>query len=490
MVELDRPANAAPRQHFERTSGRRSQRASNGLLSTIAQRLKGAVLKGVVAALLVGAGAGCATATRTHPVATQPAVTVQQVRAQYDTISAKTMAKLMESLEETRPHAKHLWRDTPPFNADGTLNGYIEIPRGELTKHEFDIASNQRAVDRQLPAELVGYPINYGYVPQTISYDGDPFDVLVLGPPLPGGTFVKGKIVGLMYMDDEKGPDMKVVISPVDAKGKPLYRLTTEEKARVGGWFDGYKRWEAHLGKWARVTGWGDAGEGKRFVDRTHGFFQDGLKQAPEIEQLHEQAILPRPMRVLITGFEPWGGRTENMSGEVVRRLTSTSMTGVSLETMVLPVEFERAAELAIAEIDRFQPDLVLALGESPGLKKLEIERYAENRDNDGTILAGGRDRIDTVFDMNELHRLTDRGTDALEVVVNGSPGVFVCNDLFYRLLAHFGDRGPKILFAHVPALADRTLDDVSHAVDSMLKSAVRIMQEREVASSVDALIG
>jgi pyroglutamyl-peptidase len=290
---------------------------------------------------------------------------------------------------------------------------------------------------------------------------------------------VKGKIVGIMYFDDEKGHDMKVVISPVDAKGKPLYRLTTEDKARVGAWFNGYKQWEAHRGKWSRVNGWGDASEGKRFVDRTHGFFEEGIDRAPDVKALRDQAAIDhRPLRVLVTGFDPWGGRTQNMSGEVAKMMTRTSITGVSLETLILPVEFERAAELASRTIDSFRPDLVIALGESPGMNKLELERYAENKDNDGTIFANGRQRIDTSFNMAELTRRTDAGTDALEVVLNGSPGVFVCNDLFYRLLSKYNGDGPKILFAHLPAFADRTLADVSHAVESMLKSAVGIVRE------------
>jgi inorganic pyrophosphatase len=74
--------------------------------------------------------------------------------------------------------------------------------------------------------DVGGYPINYGFVPQTISYDGDPFDILVLGPALPGGEIVRGIIVGLMYMADEKGLDSKVVASPITPDGRARYELT------------------------------------------------------------------------------------------------------------------------------------------------------------------------------------------------------------------------------------------------------------------------
>ena len=55
--------------------------------------------------------------------------------------------------------------------------------------------SNERAIDRLIAPKVGGYPVNYGFVPQTISYDGDPFDILVLGPPLAGGSLVRGIIV-------------------------------------------------------------------------------------------------------------------------------------------------------------------------------------------------------------------------------------------------------------------------------------------------------
>ena len=93
------------------------------------------------------------------------------------------------------------------------LNAYIEIPLGGRQKFEFNMAKNAPALDRTIPEKIGGYPVNYGIVPQTISYDGDPFDVLVLGPAIPRGQLVKGAIVGLMHMEDETGLDSKVVIS-------------------------------------------------------------------------------------------------------------------------------------------------------------------------------------------------------------------------------------------------------------------------------------
>ena len=104
-----------------------------------------------------------------------------------DSLPATAAAQLAKSLEAARAHSRHVWRDTPPTNNDGTVNAYIEISRGDRRKWELDMRANARAIDRMIPESVGGYPVNYGFVPQTVSYDGDPFDALILGPPIEGG---------------------------------------------------------------------------------------------------------------------------------------------------------------------------------------------------------------------------------------------------------------------------------------------------------------
>ena len=166
---------------------------------------------------------------------------------------------------------EHPWRDIAPLNADGTANGYIEISRGESTKWEFRIPLNAREVDRMIPTELGGYPINYGFLPQTVSYDGDPADVLVTGPPIEGGAIVKGRILALMMMVDSGDIDSKVVITRLDANGEPMHPLTEEDKRRMTQFFDTYKK---HEGKVTKITGWGDGHAARQFLEHTHGFYQ------------------------------------------------------------------------------------------------------------------------------------------------------------------------------------------------------------------------
>jgi inorganic pyrophosphatase len=198
---------------------------------------------------------------------------VQSVQYAPETLPAKASQRLDSSLGAARPHAKHVWRDTPPINADGTINGYIEIAKGDRQKWEFDIATNKRFIDRVMPESLGGYPFNYGFVPQTISYDTDPFDILVLGPPIDGGSVVRGLPVGVMFMEDEKGLDSKVVITRVDDRGGPLHQLTPAIEKEVGSFFNRYKEHEKDKGAFSKVPGWGSREEGLALVRLTHAFF-------------------------------------------------------------------------------------------------------------------------------------------------------------------------------------------------------------------------
>jgi inorganic pyrophosphatase len=188
-------------------------------------------------------------------------------------LPASATTQLAKSLADSKAHAKHVWRDTPPFNEDGTVNAYIEISRGDRQKWEFNMGANERAIDRIMPKTIGGYPVNYGFVPQTVSYDGDPFDALVLGPPIPGGRVVRGAIVGVMFMEDEKGPDAKVVLSLTRPGGQLRHQLTARDRRDIADYFRRYKRHEP--GKFSKVPGWGPLAEGRAYVETTHAFFHE-----------------------------------------------------------------------------------------------------------------------------------------------------------------------------------------------------------------------
>jgi inorganic pyrophosphatase len=193
-------------------------------------------------------------------------------------LPAHAAAALDASLGAAAPRASHLWRDHAPINPDGTVNAYIEIARGDRRKWEFDMGEHRRVIDRMIPADVGGYPVNYGFVPQTVSYDGDPFDALVLGPTIEGGSLVRGVIVGLMKMEDEKGLDSKVVLSRIGGDGRPLHGLTPAIQQEIGDYFQRYKRHES--GAFSRVPGWGSTTDGLAFVTITNAFFRECRRRA------------------------------------------------------------------------------------------------------------------------------------------------------------------------------------------------------------------
>jgi inorganic pyrophosphatase len=154
-------------------------------------------------------------------------------------------------------------RDVP-----NDFNVIIEIPaHGEPIKYEVDKDTGAMFVDRFMSTAM-HYPCNYGYVPHTLSDDGDPVDVLVITPiPLLTGVVVRCRPVGMLKMQDEAGDDAKVLAVPVD-KLTSLYRdiesprdLPEMVLSQISHFFEHYKDLEA--GKWVKVQGWVGAEEAK-----------------------------------------------------------------------------------------------------------------------------------------------------------------------------------------------------------------------------------
>ena len=144
------------------------------------------------------------------------------------------------------------------------INVIIEIPlRGDPVKYEVDKDAGVMFVDRFMNTAM-HYPCNYGYVPHTLSDDGDPVDVLVVTPvPLITGSVVRCRPVGMLKMRDEKGGDNKVMAVPHD-KLCSMYRevkrpadLPAMLLAQIQHFFEHYKDLEPN--KWVKVEGWEDA---------------------------------------------------------------------------------------------------------------------------------------------------------------------------------------------------------------------------------------
>ena len=150
---------------------------------------------------------------------------------------------------------------SPGRNVPDSFNVIIEIPmNADPVKYEVDKESGAIFVDRFMSTSM-HYPTNYGYVPRTISGDGDPVDVLVITPvPLIPGVVVTCRPIGILKMEDEAGMDGKVLAVPTD---KILSIYTQWQKPEdlnpmrlntIAHFFEHYKDLEP--GKWVKILGW------------------------------------------------------------------------------------------------------------------------------------------------------------------------------------------------------------------------------------------
>ncbi|TXH36075.1 MAG: inorganic diphosphatase [Rhodospirillaceae bacterium] len=156
-------------------------------------------------------------------------------------------------------------------NAPYDVNVVIEIPLGgNPVKYELDKESGAIYVDRFLYTAMY-YPGNYGFIPHTLSNDGDPCDVIVLGPtPVVPGAVLRARPVGALIMEDEAGIDEKIIAVPVD-KLHPFYTdvrsyrdLPEILREQVAHFFTHYK--DLEKGKWVKVSRWADVDESLELI--------------------------------------------------------------------------------------------------------------------------------------------------------------------------------------------------------------------------------
>ena len=162
-------------------------------------------------------------------------------------------------------------------NWPSEVNVIIEIPaHSDPVKYEVDKDSGAMFVDRFMTTAM-HYPCNYGYIPHTLSSDGDPVDVLVLAPyPLITGSVVRVRPVGVLLMTDQAGDDPKVLAVPVKELSSDYDHVHTHEDLpatlidQIAHFFEHYK--ELDEGKWARVEGWRGVASAKQEI--TDGILQ------------------------------------------------------------------------------------------------------------------------------------------------------------------------------------------------------------------------
>ena len=190
-------------------------------------------------------------------------------------------------------------------------------------------------------------------------------------------------------------------------------------------------------------------------------------------------------MRILLTGFEPFGKATLNPSGEIVKQIS-----GENIVTAVLPVAYAQSAERLLQLIAEHNPDVVICLGQAEGRTQITPERIAINLDdarladnqgvmrNDVPIIAGGPVAYESTLPVKEIVKaINDAGVPA---AVSLSAGAFLCNHVFYLAQDYFKETNVRSGFVHVPLMDEQgpefpglptmPLDQMVKAIRTMLE--------------------
>ena len=160
---------------------------------------------------------------------------------------------------------------SPGKDVPNDVNVIIEIPaHADPVKYEVDKDSGTLMVDRFMSTAMV-YPCNYGFIPQTLSEDGDPVDVLVVTPvPIVYGAVIRSRPIGMLQMTDEAGVDAKILAVPVSKMCQHYENIQKAEDLprplldSIAHFFEHYK--DLEKGKWVKVEDWVDAAAAKKEI--------------------------------------------------------------------------------------------------------------------------------------------------------------------------------------------------------------------------------
>ena len=173
--------------------------------------------------------------------------------------------------------------------------------------------------------------------------------------------------------------------------------------------------------------------------------------------------------KVLISGFKPFGGATLNPSELLVNVLERDQIPGVELFTVILPVEFDRSAEILLEKVKQIHPDLVIAFGQAEGRTAINPEKFAINLDDARIPDNSGDERKDVVIDKNGSDSYVT--TLPIEMMVDAmkreghpaeislSAGAFVCNHIFYKLQKTLSGSNIRSGFVHLPLVTEQSTE-------------------------------
>ncbi|MCK4260250.1 MAG: pyroglutamyl-peptidase I [Halanaerobiales bacterium] len=195
--------------------------------------------------------------------------------------------------------------------------------------------------------------------------------------------------------------------------------------------------------------------------------------------------------KVLLSGFEPFGGETINPSLELIHRLKDESWDGLEVHLVQLPVVFGDSVEKLKEAITEVNPDVVIGIGQAGGRTALSIERVAINIDDAIIADNDGKQPVDRSIEMDgseayfstiPIKRMMKAALEAgVPTMVSNSAGTYVCNHLMYGILHLLRDTNKRGGFIHIPFLPEQVVkkpNQPSMSLDTMIKGFKAMIME------------
>ena len=170
--------------------------------------------------------------------------------------------------------------------------------------------------------------------------------------------------------------------------------------------------------------------------------------------------------KVLISGFEPFGGSDLNSSQLVLEAISKESLSGLELSAVILPVEFDKAARVLLSKVNDFNPEIIISFGQAEGRKAITPEKIAINLDSARIPDNAGELRVNKViveagadgyFSTLPIEKMVAAVKGCgLESEISLSAGAFLCNHIFYHLQHQLLEREVKSGFVHLPLVNEQ----------------------------------
>ncbi|MCW6664880.1 pyroglutamyl-peptidase I [Aerococcaceae bacterium NML191219] len=208
-------------------------------------------------------------------------------------------------------------------------------------------------------------------------------------------------------------------------------------------------------------------------------------------------------MKILVTGFDPFGGEAINPALEAIKRLPKT-IAGAAVEVLEVPTVFHKSAEVVAAKMRNYQPDVVLCIGQAGGRTGLTPERVAINQDDaripdnegnqpiDVAIQADGQAAYFTTLPIKAMVEAIHQV--GLPASVSNSAGTFVCNHIMYQVLYLVDKEFPqtKAGFMHIPFMMEQVVDkpnqpamsltDITRGIEAAITAIVEFHNKDDLA--------